>query len=183
MQRCGSCYYFNSPPPATTHNVCCRSPPPPRHRRHCIGVSCHSRNDATMPRIPSGGGDGGNDNDDDVGGGHHDGGHQDDNKGGLHTGLWILLSQRMTMGWTMSRRRRRWINIILFRIFARLWDRMGAGLFSHSMKPHGSTPTYVGIVGIVRVRVHFAYSNQQVLKIPNCVPTSDVDLTTESMHI
>jgi hypothetical protein len=34
----------------------------------------------------------------------------------------------------------------------------------HSMKPHGSTPTYVGIV-----RVHFAYSNQQILKIPNCV--------------
>ena len=40
----------------------------------------------------------------------------------------------------------------------------------HSMKPHGSTPTYVGIV-----RVHSAYSNQQILKIPNCVLTSYVD--------
>ncbi len=46
------------------------------------------------------------------------------------------------------------------------------------MKPFGSTPTYVGIG-----RVHFAYSNQQVLKIPNCVLTSDVDPTEESMHI
>jgi hypothetical protein len=82
------------------------------------------------------------------------------------------------MGWTMSRRwRRRIFGLILFWIFGRLWDEGGGGASlsswqgSHTdfpplyLKPYGSTPTYVGIVGIVRV--HFAYSNQQVFKIPN----------------
>ena len=90
------------------------------------------------------------------------------------------------MGWTTSRRWRRRIDIIPD--FCSVVGRGGRGGFAllarkshrtsrHSMKPHGSTPTYVGIV-----RVHSAYSNQQILKIPNCVLTSYVDSMEESMH-
>ena len=89
--------------------------------------------------------------------------------------------ERMT-----SRRWRRRINIISDFLVGFLVGRRGGaegGLFlfgerkSHRlpatlMKPSGSIPTYVGIV-----RVHSAYSNQQVLILPNCVTDIDVDPT------